>query len=91
MSEILQFLPFLFSCTLFFVFLTLGLGLLITSRDTVLERFGQLYFNLTNRSYEEDNDISESVVISISRAMGGICLTLSALGAWMIVARFFEA
>lgn len=91
MSEILLLIPYLFACALFFIFLALGLRILVSSRDTVLERFGEMYFSLTHRSYDESSEISENAVVSLSRVVGGLCLTLSGLGAWMLLSRILGA
>jgi len=80
-------IPYLIASAVFFILFALGLGLIVTSRERVLERFGEFYFALTHRSYDETSEISDKTVVILSRVGGAICLLFSFSCAWFIATR----
>ena len=71
--------------TMLFVFLALGLVLLLTSRERLEERFSEILFALTRKTYAEDEIISQRMLVLVSRVGGVIALVLALVGGVMVV------
>jgi len=89
MHAIISLIPHLVASTVFFVFLAIGLALLIASRDRLVERFAELHFNLTQRPFDEEPVISVKVLVMMARTIGLMAIVIALAVAWLFVGSFF--
>lgn len=71
--------------SLLFVCLALGLSLLLTSRERLVERFSEILFALTRKSYNEHEVISQRSLVLISRVGGVVALGFAVIGARLVM------
>ncbi|WOO41575.1 hypothetical protein [Rubellicoccus peritrichatus] len=84
MGELVKIFYHLFCSFIVIGFLAIGISMLVTSKERLMERFSEFFFMFTNRSYDHERGSSAKYFVLTARASGIFSLMIAFAGAWFV-------